>query len=448
LSRALRSLVALSALALGLAGSRVVHANPLDAFGFGSRGTAMGGAVAADTSDFSANYYNPAGIALARRMELSVGYVNVDQSLYMNGLNSGVDPVRALVAGLVAPGAIANVPFAFGFALHMPDDRLSRVIALPQDQPRWELYDNRNQRLYLAANVAVSPVPWLQIGGGMSFMASTTGSIDISGKLDIFQTDDSQIRHSVTADIGVVNYPQFGARVALGDNAAVALVYRGQFKMDLNLQATLHGNISDLTTAYYDLQTNSVDNFLPQQVVLGGTWEPVPRLHTNLDLTWVNWSAYIPPVADVNVKLNIPPPQGGWPSSITPPTQPAPTAILPIEMHDRIVPHVGVEWSALRTGSTELLVRAGYEYDKSPIGPQTGATNYVDRDRHAMSLGFGVRLRDLMSELPRDLRFDFHGQLSELPTGTTIKSSPTDPVGDYTAGGHIWNVGATLTAGF
>ncbi len=448
MSRASRCLGVLGVLALGVAAPRVAQANPLDPFGFGSRGTAMGSAVSADVSDFSANYYNPGGLALARRLELSVGYVNVDQSLYMNGRSSGVDPVRALVAGLVAPGVIAGIPFAFGFALHLPDDRLSRVIALPQDQPRWELYDNRNQRLYLAANVAVSPLPWLQLGGGMSFMASTTGSIDIGGYLDVFKTDDSQLRHSVSADIGVVNYPQFGARVALADNAAVALVYRGQFKMNLDLQATLHGNIADLTTAYYQLDTTSVDNFLPQQVVLGGTWEPVPRLHTNVDLTWVNWSAYVPPVAAVNVKLNIPPPQGGWPASITPPTQPAPTVIVPIDMHDRIVPHAGIEWSALRSGSSEVLVRAGYEYDKSPIGPQTGATNYVDRDRHAFSLGAGVRLRELLPELPRDLRIDVHGQLSELPTGTTTKTSPTDPVGDYTAGGHIWNVGATLTAGF
>src|SRR5580658_1230665 len=161
-------------LALALASSAVLaspraRANPLDSFGFGSRATAMGGATAADTQDFSANYYNPAGLALARRMEISVGYVNVDQALYINGLNSGVDPVRALVAGIVAPGKIAGIPLAFGFGVHLPDDRLSLIAALPQTQPRWELYDSRNQLFYLAANLAVSPWPWLQIGGGASF---------------------------------------------------------------------------------------------------------------------------------------------------------------------------------------------------------------------------------------------------------------------------------------
>jgi hypothetical protein len=50
--------------------------------------------------------------------------------------------------------------------------------------------------------------------------------------------------------------------------------------------------------------------------------------------------------------------------------------------------------------------------------------------------------------LPGDVRFDAHTQLSVLPTSTTIKTDPSDPVGDYTAGGHIWNVGLTATVSF
>jgi hypothetical protein len=431
-----------------LVAARAARANPLDPFGFGSRETAMAGAAAADVHDFSASYYNPAGLALARRMEISVGYVNVDQSLQIDGKDAGVDPVRALVGGIVLPGSIASVPFAFGLAFHLPGDRLSRVRALPQDEVRWELYDNRNQRLYLAANLAVSPWPWLQIGAGLSFMSSTAGSIDIGGEANIYTPDASQLRSSVNADLTAVRYPQAGIRVALGTKAALAVVYRGQFSLDLDLKATIHGDISGLTTAYYALETDSVNNFLPQQLVVGGSFELLPALRANLDFTWVNWSAYVPPVADVKVALNIPPPAGGWPLGITPPTTPAPTVVLPIEMHDRIVPHLGLEWRAFSRRTWEGFVRGGYEYDRTPIGPQTGATNYVDRDRHAVSAGLGVRFVDLLPELPRDLRFDVHGQLSVLPTEATLKASAADLVGDYTAGGHIVNVGATLTMGF
>src|SRR3974390_2501681 len=91
-------------LALALSGAVVAatvdaRANPLDAFGFGSRETAMGGAVAADVRDFSAGYYTPAGLALAPGFELSAGYFRADHSLTMNGQSNGVDPVKGLVGG-------------------------------------------------------------------------------------------------------------------------------------------------------------------------------------------------------------------------------------------------------------------------------------------------------------------------------------------------------------
>ncbi len=440
------------AAALALTGSfapRVAHANPLDTFGFGSRGTAMGGAVSADTSDFGANYYNPAGLARAKGLELSVGYLHADHTLRTNGNDNHVDPVKGMVAGIVAPGTIFGLPFAFGLGLHLPDDRISRVRALRQEQPRWELYDNRNQRLYLATNVAISPFDWLQLGGGLSFMSSTAGRLDISGNAIVLgDVHQSQLRHEVDADLAAIRYPQLGARVALGKRFALALVYRGEFQLKLDLSARLHGQIqSGLTTAYYDLATHSINAFLPRQVVLGGSWNVTDDLRANLDVTWVNWSAYIAPVATLDVQLDIPLPPGGL-GGITPPTTPAPTHVVPIVMHDRFVPRVGVEWRAVAKEKWEAFVRGGYEYAKSPIATQTGITNYIDRDRHSVSAGLGARLIAPLRELAGDVRFDVHAQLSELPTKTTLKSDAADLVGDYTAGGHIWNLGATLTVGF
>ncbi|MEO6419879.1 MAG: hypothetical protein ABIP39_10755 [Polyangiaceae bacterium] len=443
--RALFSFAAASAL---LFASAEAKANPLDTFGFGSRGTAMGGAAAADVKDFSANYYNPAGLARASGLEISIGYFRADHFLKTNGNDNHVDPVKGIVAGVVAPGKLFGIPFAFGLALHLPDDRLSRVRALRQEQPRWELFDNRNQRVFLATNVAVSPLPWLQLGGGLSFMSSTEGSLDISGTANIFKVDQSQLRHEVDADLTAIRYPQLGARVELSKRVALAVVYRGQFQLDLDLKAKLQGDISSLTTAYYALEAKSVNAFLPQQVVVGGSWLLRDDLRVNLDLTWLNWHAYISPVASLDVVLDIPPPAGGWPAGITPPATPAKTRVVAIEMHDRVVPHLGGEWRAFQKKHIEGFVRAGYEYAKSPISPQSGSTNYLDRDRHSFSVGLGFKMLAPLRELPGDVRFDVHTQLSELTNAVTTKKDPSDFVGDYTAGGHIWNVGATMTVGF
>lgn len=439
--------------ALALCSSADARANPLDVFGFGSRQTAMGGAVSADVSDFSATYYNPAGLALARGLEVTVGYFRADHFLYMNGKNSGVDPVKGTVGGAVVPGKVLGVPFAFGIGFHIPDNWITRVRALPQTEPRWEMYDNRNQSLWFGVDVAVSPLPWLQLGGGLTFMAATTATLDISGHIDLFTPTDSSLRHEVDADVTLIAYPAFGARVEATKDLAFSLVYRGQFKEQLIVNANVLsgvglGRAGDLTVLALGLQSDTVDAFLPQQVVLGGSWKATPDLHVNLEAEWVNWGAYIPPVAQITTQLNVPAPAGGWPLGIQAPTTPPATIVLPIVIHDTVVPRVGVEWRAVARPRWEGFVRGGYEYAKSPIADQSGPTNYVDRDRHTMSAGVGLRLIHPGRVLPGDVRFDAHGQLSVLPTGTTIKTDASDPIGSYTAGGHIWNVGLTATVGF
>ena len=423
-------------------------ANPPDTYGFGSRETAMGNAAAADVQGFGANYYNPAALVRSRGLSLSFGYFRADHHLNTNGQDNGVDPVKGINAGLVVPGTIAKIPFAFGLGLHLPDDRISRVRALRQEQPRWELYDNRNQRLFLAANLAIEPIPHLQIGGGLSFMSSTRGQLNITGSADIFSPDDSQLRHEVDADLTAVRYPQAGVRIEVTDDLALAIVYRGQFKLALDLDAHLAGDVKGITTALYDLETHSVNNFLPQQAVLGGSWRFAKTIRGSFDATWINWSAYEPPVAQVNVVLDIPPPAGGFPAGITPPTSPAKARIVPLKMHDRLVPHFGVEWEALTTRRFQGFLRAGYEFQKTPIEPQTGITNYIDRDRHTFSFGLGVTARDLASQLPAAVSLDLHAAISALIDDTTYKSSAADFVGDYTAGGTIVNLGATLGVAF
>ena len=439
----------LAALALGLMlGPRAARANPPDTYGFGSRETAMGNAASADTRGFAANYYNPANLARSRGLEISVGYFRADHTLEMNGKDNGVDPVKGINGGLVAPGTLFGIPFAFGLGVHIPDDRISRVRALKQEQPRWELFDNRNQRLFLAANLAIEPFPWLQLGGGLSFMSSTRGTLDISGAANVLRPDDSQLRHEVDADLTAVRYPQAGVRVALGERVALAAVYRGEFQLGLDLNARLSGDITGLTTALYELETHSVNNFLPQQAVLGGSWLLTRDVRASFDATWMNWSAYVPPVAQLDVVLDIPPPSGGWPATITPPQTPAPTRIVPLRMHDRIIPHLGAEWRVVDARKLQGFLRGGYEYSKTPIDPQTGLTNYVDRDRHTFSVGIGLTARKLARELPASVTLDLHAALSQLFSATTTKASAADFVGDYTARGHILNLGLMLTVAF
>lgn len=438
------------ALLLVLALATTAKANPADTYGFGSRSTAMGGAVSASARDFSANYYNPSGLALARGTDLSVGYVRVDHHLSMNGVDSRADPVHGIVGGIVAPGSFGTLPFAFGIATLLNDERLSRARSTRQDEPRWVMYDNRPQLLYLSANVAIRPFSWLSVGGGMTYLAATQGSFNITGTAVLPAGDrtqyDSQLRHEVDANLTAVRYPEFGITVRPTKELDLAAVYRGQAKIKLDIGAELRGDV-DATLlkvpARYTLTSTTVSAFIPRQVVLGGNWHPSKELDVGLDVTWVNWAAWESPVSRSQTVLDVNVPQG-----FELPPNPKPTQVQDPAFENRLVPRIGAEYRLPLMRDLELPVRAGYFFEHSPVPPQTGVTNYVDADRHVVSAGAGLKWSDPGRVLPGNLRFDAHAQLSLLPTRVTLKDNPADTTGDYRARGTILNLGATLSLGF
>jgi len=431
---------------------RTASAGPTDTFGFGSRSTAMGGAVSANVSDFSANYYNPAGLAGAKSLQFDIGYMRTFHYLKMNGRDNAVDPMRALVFGLVAPGEVAGIPFAFGMALHLPDDRVFRVRSLDQEQPRWEMYDNRTQRIFLAVNLALKPWKWLEIGGGVAFLSATRVRLDITGTIDLKTPEASQLRHEVDADLTAIRYPQAGIRILPNDKMRFAAVYRGEFQLDINIDAQLDvtADFAGLPVPFYTfITTRTVNAFLPRQVVVGGSYDITNRLTVNLDATWINWASYKSPVTLVTARTDIRPPPG-FPKTLLP-DKPAPTVIIEPKFENRVVPRIGIE-ARLPLGKEslghELALRGGYFYERSPIPAQGNGTNFVDADRHAFSAGVGVKLHAIARELPGDLRFDVHAMYSYLPERVTLKESAADLIGDYRAGGTIWSIGSTMSVSF
>src|SRR5581483_4800271 len=102
------------------------RANPIDAFGLGSLAIAMGGAATAAVDDTSANYYNPAALARGRDLRIDIGYRWAQPLLQFNGGDVGTNATRGVSAGLLLPGRIGAVRFAFGAAVWLPDQWLLR----------------------------------------------------------------------------------------------------------------------------------------------------------------------------------------------------------------------------------------------------------------------------------------------------------------------------------
>lgn len=463
LTRAARSFavgLALAAAALFAPSRALAHAP--DTYGFSSRAAAMGSAVTADSTDFSASYYNPAGLVGAPGVSISLGYTYAWNGLRMNGLDNGVANVHGLVGGLVAPGKLFGfLPFAFGIATYIPDEGLSRIKALRQETPRWELYDDRLSLLFLSANLAIRPVSFLEIGGGVAFLAATRGRFAVTGRADVLYPYDSKLRHEVDADLTSIRYPHVGVRARAGELGYIGLAYRGETKLPLSIDANLNGIVDFAGVEIplrYALESRTIDGFLPQQVALGLSFQKISGLRVNVDLTWVNWAAYESPTARTTTSLDVTPPPG---VPLELPENPKPTTPLPPAFEDRFVPRLGVEYMWQVAGSPrrlpgeekerraiEVPVRAGYVMERSPVPDQTGVTNFADADRHTISFGTGVALNAVTPILPGALRLDVHCQVSILPERQMKKQSPADFVGDYTASGVMTSLGATLASAF
>ena len=455
----MRRRVTIPVVMMALGAAADVEASVPDTYGFGSRSASMAGAVTADAHDFSAGYYNPAGLVEAPGIELSVGYMANIQNLRVGGLDNEVDDVRGLVGGLVAPGEVLGVPFAFSVGVHLPDDGLSFINARRQGIPRWELYDTRAQLLYLEASLAVRPLPWLMLGGGIAYLSATRGSFGIRGEADILSPFESKLEHEVDADLTAVRFPQFGLRLLWGGGGAFGVTYRGQSNLDLQLDAELEGIVNfagiDVPLLYL-VEARTIAAFTPQQVAMGLSFQYIEDLHVNFDLTWVNWGSYESPTAQIDALLDVQPPPG---TPVQLPEQPVPPEIVPPEFRDRWVPRFGAEYRGAAVGPVRQVhdeerrlvvvpLRAGYVYEKSPVPDQTGINNLVDADRHTLTVGLGVELNRPFPELGFSLTLDGHGMFSFLPERQTIKDNPADFVGDYSANGNIYGGGGTLGVQF
>jgi long-chain fatty acid transport protein len=441
----------LLALGVVLARPAATFANPPDTFGFGARSTALAGAVSADVSDFSAVYYNPAGLAADTETRLELGYMLVLPELRMNGRDNEVDSIRGMVGGLRVPTTFFGQRFGFGLAMHVPDERISRTRSLPLTQPRWEMYDNRPHRLFIGVGVAWRPLEWLSVGAGISFQATSTTRLEVEGTIPAFGAErGSKLTHQLETRLLSVRYPLLGVQVTPTDWLAFGVTYRGEFRLGLELEARVDADITlgaRSIPALFDLYTRSVNAFLPRQLSFGAALRPHPRVRASAEVTWVNWAAYELPVGytDVALDLTVPPEFAAFV------TQPGPilgSRPIPSGFRDRFVPRFGVEVLAVDTQHVDLRGRVGYFYEATPVPEQTGLGNFVDSDRHAVSLGLGATLEDLGEALPGRLLLDLAFQIGFIPERVMRKESLLDPTGSYRAGGIVWALGATTGVTF
>jgi long-subunit fatty acid transport protein len=429
---AMQRILRLLALLLGLAPAWL-HANPLDTFGLGPRHVAMGGTGIATADDFSACYYNPAGLAGVKDTSLGLTFLSVHSALrigeadssHADGTGYGFGTARRL-----------GRSFTLGFAGYLPGGRIAQLQFLEPVQPRFALFDDRNARLALYPAVAVRVTDRLTLGLNLQVLVN---AVMVSDSLSVFDSDSPQpSAYGMTLDITPKAAPGFGALYRAGPWTA-GLVYRAPIDLRLSVDLNTAIQLGSVFRLDFPIEIDSTLFYQPRQLGLGVARKLPSGLVAAADLVWADWSGYRDPRGYASLPPDANDPFlrqlfASWPAA---------------DFHAVLSARLGVE-APLSKG---VVLRAGYGFEPSPGPEQRLQINLVDNTRHVLSAGAGFSLGG-------GLELDLHAQLHEL-VGRTHTKDPAVFVDEdpqtpglqtslpgfpgYTSGGHLFTWGAGLS---
>ncbi|HEX6275423.1 MAG TPA: outer membrane protein transport protein [Polyangiaceae bacterium] len=423
-------------------------ASPSASSGFGSRAQAFAGADVADPHGGGAVFENPAALVHAADTELSLGTSVSTYDFSIDGEDTGLPAVPAFDFGAVVPGSVLTVPVAFGLALSLPDGRFSKLHNADPTVAYYPLDDAGPRLLDLGLALAIRPLPWLAVGGGVGFLAAAQGGFRVEGNAVAADGSGneyaSELRHSVDADLVSVRYPLFGATITASKALVLGVAYRGAATIEQRVAGELDGTAL-LGTARvpvrYRFETRASLAFVPATLALGATARPLPDFRVSAQLDWEGWSSYPSPFAAPETTLEIEPPPG---VVVTPPEQtPVP---VPVVFRDRWVPRIGLEHRFEVGRSLELKARAGYAYEAAVVPARQEQTLLVDFDRHVAALGAGADFRRPFRPFS-ELRLDVHVSLA-AGVGRDLTTGPSSEAESERVGGRQFGAGATLGLAF
>lgn len=391
--------------------SGVSYANLASVYGIGNKAIAMGNAFTAHPDDPSATYYNPAGLALEKGNTISIGMSYFYPTLWVQGIDGRrqyIDNDKVLGATL---GIAANLghltdykqlsDLSIGILLYTPPDRAYSVHAIPTDTLSFPLYKDTPSQLMLLIGIGYRISDYLMVG--VSSLLYMPGSMKTFYYVDTNQTPiqtvglvDRGLIIFATPEIGIIGKPSHTVDIGFSYRASNASGLKGPTSFFLNGQEiTSETNYEKIVTT-------------PSQLSAGVSLKPSDRLRINVDLTYSLWSDK--DVTDTE----------GNPMSAT----------------DTLTPAIGVQYRL----TDDWVLRGGYQYAPSPFPAQTGLTNYIDSDRHVVSLGGGYGFGWFSPNIRSQL--DMFVQLQQLTSRNNAKQLPYE---SYSSGGSVWSMGVSLT---
>lgn len=413
------------------------QASFFDAYGFNPRAMGMANAQTAVADDFTALYYNPAGMTsrksgaygfglLLSRPSLDLAFDNAEREI------SALEPGNATAVtfgGMFQLGGDAvkgRIALAFGVAI--PTRSLLNGQAVDPAVPHWYMYHSLPERMVAMIGVAALPIDWLSIGVSAQFLAGLEGSLDY--ELDFVAGRFT--RKNVSFDIAPTASLLAGIEIRPIPGARIGVSYRQDIEtlVGLPVQLELSG-LADL-----DVQTNFSVQYTPHEISFGASYllESIDLL-ISADFTYSLWSEAPDPSVTSRLGVSGDLIEGTLGDSLDAPAE-GQERRAPLGFSDILIPRVGVE-----KGFGDLTVRAGYQLRPSPAPAQSSGSNYVDGTAHHIGFGASLDWQDPWNILTNPLIFDVSGMVALLPARRHEKDDASDVIGSYDASGTIFVAG-------
>ena len=378
-----------------------LHANTWTTYGFGPRATAMGGAFTALADDFTAGYYNPAGILSPPRAKFGLGWQYVKNDLKADGR---VVPTSRDTNALFL-GASMPIPFTdelknrigFGYYFFQPLWYTVDVTIPATTAPQFPVLEATTRMQLIQVALAGDFIPGILVGAGVTVGNKLGAALNLEpglggfgGVQEVISTVDQQVNTVLSPTVGILCKP--GRYHESLSHLSVGFTFRDRFYMDMDFPVVVV-----LSGFLLTLDLSSTFVYSPRQYVLGVAWQK-PRYTVSLDISYNEWSDYRAPSLAIATEIDIPLitlKQGYIPEP---------------SFRNTVTPRLGFEALPLSTDHLDLYLRAGYFFDPSPAPEQTGLINYLDSDRNVFSWGFGVLLK-------RIGRFDLTGKPVSFDVG-------------------------------
>lgn len=341
----------------------------------GSRATGMAGAFLARANDPSALFYNPAGIAGLKGLQLQLGTTAIQTDFSFTG-PIGMDQYFYSKAkkGLFFPSHFyasysLNSNLTFGLGIYSPfgmgstwkDKWVGRLLAT----------NTELRTFFVNPNIAYRIFENLSVAAGVSFV-----NANVVLEKDVFFTPRHLFGHSkLEANANGFGF-NAGLQYRLLDKIAIGLMYRSPVNLDFkngtasfSFPTTENDIVNQEVATYFPQKTKASSKLtLPASYGLGIAYDMTENLSFEFDYFAMGWHTYD------EIKIDFAQPVAGQTESVN-----------PRNYKDTFSLRLGMEYRL----DKHFTLRAGYAWDYHAVPAAYVEPSLPENDRHNYTIGLG-----------------------------------------------------------